>query len=110
MANVIAPSACPKWHKCNAPLCPLDPDVLKRVMLNDEPVCYYLTEAVKVDAEAIFRGRGREELFAVVSTLIQPMSFRWGRIRRHLERAKTRGSRMATICPWQVSQDLDAVK
>ena len=69
MSTVIAPSACPKWERCNAPLCPLDPDLFKRMMRNDEPVCYYLTEAVKPDAEAIFMGRGRTELFEVVSAL-----------------------------------------
>ncbi len=71
-------------------------------MLNDEPVCYYLSEAVKVNAEAIFRRRGRAELFAVVLAHIQLMSFRWGRIKRALERARTKGSRMATLAPWEV--------
>ena len=108
MSTVIAPSACPKWERCNAPLCPLDPGVFTRMMLNDEPVCFYLTEAVKVDAEAIFRGRGREELFAVVSTLIQPMSSRRGRIRLALERAKSTGSRMATIAPWEAAPGVEA--
>ncbi len=108
MTNDIAPDACPKWHKCSVPLCPLDPGVFKRVMLNDEPVCFYLTEAVKVDAEAIFRRRGREELFAVVSALIQPMSSRWGRIKRALERAKSKSSRMATVAPWEAAQGAKA--
>lgn len=93
---------CPKWHKCSVPLCPLDRHVFTRVMLSDEPVCYYLTEAAKIDAEAIFHRRGRAELFGVISTLIQPMSSRWGRIRRALERAKYKGSRMATLAPWEV--------
>lgn len=93
---------CPKWHKCGAPLCPLDANIFTRVMRNDDPVCYYLTEAAKVDAAAIFRWRGRAELFSVVSALMQPMSSRWGRIRRALERAKSTGSRMATLTPWEV--------
>lgn len=95
---------CPKWDKCNAPLCPLDPDLFKRVMRNDEPVCYYLTEAVKADAEAVFRRRGRGELFEVISKLIPAMSSRWGRIRHALERAKTSGSRMARLAPWEVDR------
>lgn len=104
MTTAIAPSACPKWDKCSAPLCPLDPALFKRVMRNDEPVCYYLTEAVKFDAEAIFRGRGRIDLFEVVSKFIVPMSARWGRIRRKLEDARKTGSRMATVAPWEVDR------
>lgn len=97
-----ASTLCPRWNRCSTPLCPLDPDVFKRAALNDEPVCYYLTEAVKSDAEAIFRRRGRSELYELISKLIQPMSARWGRIRRHLERAKSNGSRMARLAPWEV--------
>jgi hypothetical protein len=94
---------CPKYSKCNAPLCPLDPDMFKRTMLCSDAVCYYLTEAVKPGAEAIFRERGRIELFELVCKFIQPMSERWGRIHRHLERARKSGSRMARLAPWEVN-------
>jgi hypothetical protein len=95
---------CPKWENCSAPICPLDPDVLKRVMINDDPVCFYLSEAVKPAAEAVFKRRGREELFVVVSKHVQPLSARWGRIRHALERAKTSGSRLARLAPWEVDR------
>ena len=104
MPPIIAPGACPKWERCNAPLCPLDADLFKRVMQDGDPVCHYLIEAVKPDAEAIFRGRGRTELFEVVSTLIDPMSPRWGRIRKALTRARTTGSRMARLAPCEVDR------
>ena len=71
-------------------------------MLNDDSVCFYLAEAVKQGAEAVFRGRGLGELFRVVSEHVQPMSSRWGRIRRALERAKTSGSRLARLAPWEI--------
>jgi hypothetical protein len=90
---------CSKWEKCNAPICPLDPGNLKRVMLNEDAVCFYLSEAVKTDAEAIFRGAGRRELYELVSQAIPPLSARWGRIRRALERAKLNGSRMTRTFP-----------
>ena len=99
----VGTTICPKYNKCNAPLCPLDPDMFKRTMLRGEAVCYYLTEAVKPDAEAIFRERGRIELFELVSKFIQPMSECWGRIHRHLERARKSGSRMARLAPWEVN-------
>lgn len=102
-ADKAASSLCPKWERCSVPLCPLDPGVFKRTMRDDEPVCYYLSEAVKNDAEAIFRRRGRAELFAEVSRLIPAMCARWGRVKRALERAKTKGSRMATVAPWEAT-------
>jgi hypothetical protein len=104
MSTVIAPSACPKWEGCNAPLCPLDPDLFKRVMHDGDAVCHYLIEAVKADAEANFRGRDRIELFEVISPLIHPMTARWGRIRKALARARTSGSRMARLAPWEVDR------
>jgi hypothetical protein len=104
MPPIIAPSACPKWERCNAPLCPLDPDLFKRVMQDGDPVCHYLLEAVKADAEANFRRRGRTELFDAVSVQVKPLSARWGRIRHALERAKTSGSRLARVAPWEVDR------
>ena len=95
-------TSCPKWDKCNSPVCPLDPDWERRVMLSEDSVCFYLAEAVKADAEAVFMRRGLGELFKVVSEHVQPMSSRWGRIRRALERAKGTGSRIARRAPWEI--------
>jgi hypothetical protein len=99
----MTPKHCPKWEKCNAPICPLDLDNLKRVMQNDDAVCFYLIEAVKTDAVAIFKGAGREELFELVSQAIPTLSGRWGRIRRKLEGAKLTGCRMARTFPSEVA-------
>ena len=38
---------CPRFDKCNAPICPLDPDVLDRVHVKGDPVCHYLRLYVK---------------------------------------------------------------
>ncbi len=38
---------CPRFDGCNAPICPLDPDVLDRVHVNGNPVCHYLRLYVK---------------------------------------------------------------
>lgn len=38
---------CPRWHSCNAPICPLDSDWPSRVMRRDEPVCPYLLQAAR---------------------------------------------------------------
>lgn len=92
-------SLCPKWGKCSAPACPLDADWHKRALLNDDPVCYYMTEAVKPRAKELFQVAGKEELYVKVSALVPLMSARWARIRRALERSRTKGSRMATELP-----------
>ena len=44
-----APSDCPKWSRCNAPICPLDSDWRTRRMLKGEPICAYLLEASRYD-------------------------------------------------------------
>lgn len=92
---------CPKWGKCSAPICPLDADWHKRIQLGSEPVCYYLSEYVKPDAQGTFEQSGKRELFEAISTVAQPMIARWPRIRLALERAKETGSRLATLAPWQ---------
>lgn len=97
----MKPISCPKWEKCSAPLCPLDPDLFKRWMLPNESVCHYLAEAVKDGAEAVFAMRGREHLFTVVSALIEPMSARWGIVRSRLAKARKQGSRMGRVAPWE---------
>lgn len=30
---------CPRYQRCSAPLCPLDPDLPRRVALKGDPVC-----------------------------------------------------------------------
>jgi hypothetical protein len=38
---------CPRFDRCNAPICPLDPDVLDRVHAKGDSVCHYLRLYVK---------------------------------------------------------------
>jgi len=33
------PENCPKFNTCSAPLCPLDPELKKRIWFWDEPIC-----------------------------------------------------------------------
>ena len=48
------PEDCPKFHKCNAPACPLDPKRHKAVHLTGEPVCPYLLATGKPGAAERF--------------------------------------------------------
>ena len=102
MNTFIAASACPKWSQCSAPICPLDEKWQLRSMRDDESVCFYLLEVVKPNAEGEFQVRGLHDLFKVTSSLVQPISSRWGRVKRQIERAKTTGSRMTRVAPWEV--------
>ena len=97
--KTTASDHCPKWEKCKAPICPLDPDWEKRKMMPDESICFYQSEAMKADAKANFEMRGAGELFDLVSGPIPAMSAKWARIRLGLARAKPTGSRMTTIPP-----------
>ena len=91
---------CPRFEKCSAPICPLDPDWQKCTLMNTDPVCYYQTEHAKTDAKAVFEGRGLSWLFELVSKPTPSICYKWGRIRRAVERAKQSGSKMGRESPW----------
>ena len=57
MTSTINMEQCPKFHHCNAPLCPLDPDWNKRKMIQGENLCHYLCEASKDGAMERFKQR-----------------------------------------------------
>lgn len=88
------PESCPKFLKCNAPICPLDPDWRTRVLFSEDPTCFYLTESVKHGAEIVFQGAGLRELYEVIVRLTPDITARHARIRKALERAKLNGFRM----------------
>jgi hypothetical protein len=90
----FTPESCPKFLKCNAPICPLDAAWRKRVLLSEDPTCFYLTESVKNDAETIFQGAGLNELYAALVRVSQLITARHPRIHRALERSKLTGFRM----------------
>jgi hypothetical protein len=45
----MIPTECPKRSKCNAPVCPLDPNWQRCTTLTGEASCVFLREAVKID-------------------------------------------------------------
>lgn len=58
---------CPKFDKCNAPACPLYKPVSQQVHRKGESVCFYLTEAQKIDPKAVFDGSGLTELHELMA-------------------------------------------
>jgi len=83
---------CTKYQSCSAPICPLDPNRRKTWHLKHERVCFYLCEAQKGGAEAIFGGRGLGKHRLMVE--LPQISIRWGAIKNALGKAKNTGARI----------------
>ena len=92
--------SCPKFSRCNAPICPLDGEWDRRKMLDDEPVCFYLLEHAKEGSKARFEERGLRELYEVIDRVLPEQSSKWGKLRRTYKRAKTSGSRLERLPVW----------
>jgi len=92
--------SCPKFSRCNAPICPLDNEWHLRNMLNHEPVCFYLLEHAKEGSKTRFKKRGLGELYEVIDRVLPDQSSKWGRIARSYERAKNHGSRLEILPVW----------
>jgi hypothetical protein len=85
---------CPRFNRCSAPICPLDPDWRLRVYRKGEPICLYLLEYVKPDAQAQFQGSIGVPIYKAIERSIEDMSHRYAPLCRALDRAKWTGSRM----------------
>lgn len=88
-------SQCPKFHHCDAPLCPLDPDWKKRKMVQDENLCHYLCEASKDGAIERFNKRYDEPVFTQAFKLCVEMQSH----SRALNRGLTEASKSASVIP-----------
>ena len=64
--NNLASISCDRFNRCSANICPLDPEWHKRKHLNGERICFYLLEAQKTNAKAVFECGGRGCLYAVM--------------------------------------------
>lgn len=91
----LLPAACPKFQKCNAPICPLDADWPKRVHHNGDRVCFYLIEAQKASAKATFDNVGLGYTYELIRQAIPSIISRHYPIKHALEQAQKTGSRMA---------------
>jgi hypothetical protein len=47
MLELALMQSCPKWERCNAPICPADPRWRHSTHLSGERVCFYLLEHAK---------------------------------------------------------------
>lgn len=86
---------CDRFKSCSANICPLDKDWHKRVHHSYDRVCFYLIEAQKINAEALFKHTGREYLYRAIQAVVKSIISSHSAIKFSLERAKESGSRMA---------------
>ncbi|MDZ7662520.1 hypothetical protein [Thiohalophilus sp.] len=87
-------SDCPKFHRCNAPVCPLGPDAASRRYLDGEPVCLYLLEYAKPGSEARLQAAMAAEHYDSLSKVYAMAVNSYGGLRRRLSRASKTGSRL----------------
>jgi len=90
----VTPESCPRFLKCNAPICPLDADWRKRILLSDDPTCFFLTESVKRNAQTVFKVAGLKTLYWAIVFTCPFITAQHPRIQKALERAKLSGFRM----------------
>ena len=78
---------CPRFEGCNAPICPLDPDVLDRVSVKGDSVCHYLRLYVKNALWGLKPGSVPANLPIRVAELYPLLFFRYAPLKAALLRA-----------------------
>ena len=80
--------SCDRFQSCSANICPLDSEWSKRKHLNGDRVCFYLIEAQKANAKAIFDTCGRGYFYEVMQEVTQSIINRHSIIKHVLDQAK----------------------
>lgn len=85
---------CPKFHTCNAPICPLDQDWKLRSHHDNDHVCFYMIESVKDISRTHFHGEQLEHMLNRIDLLRDEITNKHSRIKRQLERSSKSKSTM----------------
>ena len=88
-------TSCPKYLRCNAPICPLDDNWQKRTCLAEDSTCYYLLESVKRGSKTHFQVAQLGELYERVVKVRGAIAKHFKRIASKLSLAKKTSSRMS---------------
>jgi len=94
MRRYTALMACPKFGRCSANVCPLDPDWHLRTHGPGEPICSLALECVKTGSDERLQGVVPADVLEEVRRHLPGLASRTYVIRRALERAATSGSRL----------------
>lgn len=84
----MTPGSCPRFERCGAPVCPLDPGRLEACHLPGEPVCGFLLAVRKREATRLFAG---EPAFEVVAARAPELLTVYPRLAWDVARAADRG-------------------
>lgn len=90
----LTPSQCRFYETCSVPLCPVDSDWRKRVMMKGEAVCFYLREAVKEGAETHFKGDPAEDMYLAANDAMHDMTTSVYPLKIALEKASKSQSKL----------------
>jgi hypothetical protein len=92
--------ACPRYDKCSAPICPLDPDWRLRSHLPGERVCAWSLELSKPGGERRLRAYLCEgNASAIVQIAPAIFNHAGAPLRMALKRASRTGSKLEHHCP-----------
>lgn len=86
------PQQCPRFEKCNAPICPLDRQWRERKYHQGERICFYLTEAMKANCSSRFANRADHALLTHAAQFISQMRLRFPNMADKFDRAAQTGS------------------
>ena len=92
----MKPADCPRYDRCNAPICPIDPRCLHAQHLQGEPICLWLRELSKQSGEATLRSVLREDIAATVARGAPCIIASQRTIAKALHRASRHGSKLAS--------------
>ena len=90
-------SLCPRYERCSAPICPLDPEWEQRTHIKGEPVCGLLLELAKDGGEANLRGCLPGGLVDRMVGSAPSLLARWAPLRRAFERASKQLSKLRLV-------------
>lgn len=87
-------SQCPKFNKCNAPVCPLDAKSIKIKHISGDKCCVYLLETAKADAKANFISAGLANVYQAIEAVKDVILSSSATIKRAYVRAACTPSRL----------------
>lgn len=93
-SSILPMRDCPRFPKCSAPICPLDPDWKLRGHRVDERVCAWLTELAKSGGDTRVTAQLGAETASRIAELSPAIGDKWPSIQRAIERAASSGSRL----------------
>ena len=88
---------CPRFNKCEAPLCPLDPDWRARQMIKDERVCHYLSEVSKPNAASRYLSRPDAEFYVRAADEMEEMRKAFPILDKRLRTSSQQNSRIPMV-------------